>query len=214
MSDFDPRIFDDERAVAWLAGAFAGFLLRKPWKVDDEESTIRENRADVREAIQHALNNPEWVERSLEISLSQSVDLKADHTLQVLPDDTFYCLKCQQAVPPDHSALDTNERPGPFDLAELTPTRIRMDGLDYDDIVRESGQPPTDQRCKADDAGKVCGRHYEQKIGCPIHGYEAEHRGHRILVNGHGNRWCHDCETWVYLADVSASRPPRVVPQP
>lgn len=54
-----------EREVAWLAGAFAGWLLPKPWKVEDEDAQIRENRDEVREALEHAYANPEWVERSL-----------------------------------------------------------------------------------------------------------------------------------------------------
>lgn len=27
-----------------------------------------------------------------------------------------------------------------------------------------------------------------------------KHDGHRIIVNGHGNRWCNDCEEWVFYS--------------
>ena len=50
--------------------------------------------------------------------------------------------------------------------------------------------------CTMDDGGQECGRRYERN-GCSVHARSSEHRGHRILVNGHDNRWCHDCSEWV-----------------
>jgi hypothetical protein len=61
---FDPKILESDEAIAWLAGALAGWFLPKPWKVDDEDGQIAQNRSDLREAIEHAIANPEWVERS------------------------------------------------------------------------------------------------------------------------------------------------------
>jgi hypothetical protein len=69
--------------------------------------------------------------------------------------------------------------------------------------------------CTMDDGGKVCGRSFESN-GCSIHAFAALHPGHRILVNGHNNRWCHDCEEWVDFDPARAAsqeRPPTDVAQ-
>jgi hypothetical protein len=65
--------------------------------------------------------------------------------------------------------------------------------------------------CTMDDGGKVCGRSFESN-GCSIHAFAALHPGHRILVNGHNNRWCHDCEEWVDFDPARAASQER--PQP
>jgi hypothetical protein len=64
---------------------------------------------------------------------------------------------------------------------------------------------PDSPTCDMDDGGKPCGQHYGEN-GCSIHARASQHRGHRIVVNGHDNRWCHDCDQWV---DFDPARPTR-----
>lgn len=57
-------------------------------------------------------------------------------------------------------------------------------------IEREAQALLSPQPVVVDETGPVSLRAEEE---------ERDHPGHRILVNGHGNRWCNDCEVWVHF---------------